>query len=36
MIIDVIGKTLIFIYDDTGLEIEALNNEPGVRSARYS
>ena len=22
--------------DDTGLEIESLNNEPGVRSARYS
>ena len=30
-----IYKSNVF-SDDTGLEIEALNNEPGVRSARYS
>ena len=30
-----IYKSSVF-SDDTGLEIEALNNEPGVRSARYS
>ena len=29
-------KMLNVFSDDTGLEIEALNNEPGVRSARYS
>ena len=30
-----IYKSNVF-SDDTGLEIEALNNEPGVKSARYS
>jgi len=30
-----IYKSNVF-SDDTGLEIEALNNEPGVRSSRYS
>lgn len=30
------GRTTIVFADDTGLEINALNGEPGVRSARYS
>src|SRR5690606_15977338 len=27
---------VICFADDTGLEVEALNNEPGVKSARYA
>lgn len=30
------GRTAMVFADDTGLEINALNGEPGVRSARYS
>lgn len=30
------ASNLISIADDSGLEVEALNGEPGVRSARYA
>lgn len=30
------GRSVAVFADDTGLEIEALGGEPGVRSARYS